>query len=68
MGKANIYITDSDYKQAKLYWGPGPLPEGGKIVGLLSRPDGQQGAAIRMEGGQVWQGNAGTLRSTGCKT
>ncbi len=67
MAKGSIYITAEDYKRARLYWGNMPLPAGGRIVGLLSRPDGQQGAAIRMEGGQVWQGNAGTLRSTGCK-
>ncbi len=67
MAKGSIYITEADFKQARLYWGNMPLPAGGRIIGLLSRPDGSVGAAIKVEGGGVWQGNAGVLRATGCR-
>ncbi len=62
-----INTGDSDIKLARLYWGPGPLPARGTLIGLVTRPDGQSGAAIRMSSGLLMQGSAGVLRSTGVR-
>ena len=46
----------------KLYWGPGPLPEGGEAIGVIDREGCDVGALIEIDG-KYWQGNAYTLRS-----
>ncbi len=63
----HIFLGPEDIKQARLYWGAMPTPEGGEIVGLLSRPNGELGAAIKMPDGIVMQGNAGAIKATGCR-
>lgn len=47
----------------RLYWGPGPLPEGAEVLGIRTDARGT-GVLLRMPTGRDVIGNAGTLRST----
>ena len=46
----------------KLYW-TGPLPEGAKALGTVTRDEGSTGALIETPAGLYVQGNASALRS-----
>lgn len=48
---------------ARMYWGPGPLPCNGRIVGTIRRPDGRMGALIQINRRTWVQGNAGVITS-----
>jgi len=67
MADVRIFITAEDMKQARLYWGAMPLPTGSELIGLLARPSGELGAAIKMPSGIINQGNAGVMKATNCK-
>jgi hypothetical protein len=66
MAKISVFIGQDDIKQARLYWGAMPLPVGGELIGLVGRTSGELGAAIVINN-LIWQGNAGALKSTGCR-
>ncbi len=55
--------TDTNTKQGRMYWGPGPLPHGAELVGTVTRDNGGTGALLRMRAaGRMMQGNAGALQ------
>ncbi|MBT9137029.1 MAG: hypothetical protein DDT34_02115 [Firmicutes bacterium] len=60
----NAYAISQDTKLGTMYWGPGPLPQGATLVGVVTRLDGTTtGALIQMPTGNLMQGNAGCLTS-----
>ncbi len=59
-----IYASKEDKRQARLYWGAGPLPADGTLIGRITRTNGETGAAIKMPDGTIVQGNAGAIRTT----
>lgn len=66
MAKISVFIGQEDIRQARLYWGAMPLPQGAELIGLVGRTSGELGAAINING-HIWQGNAGALKATGCR-
>lgn len=54
-------LKDEKYMaMAKLYWGPGPLPNGAEIIGGYSDRR-HAGALIRLANGNLVCGNAGCV-------
>lgn len=46
----------------RLYWGTGPLPDGARVIGTVTRKPSDVGALLVMPTGALVQGNAGVLR------
>jgi len=44
----NRLEVSRDIKLARMYWGPGPLPEAAKLIGVVTRPNREAGALIKM--------------------
>jgi len=55
--------TTGNKKLGRMYWGPGPLPQGAELLGTVTRPNMEAGALLRMPTGRLVQGNAGCLRT-----
>lgn len=52
-------------RRGRMLWGPGPVPVGAEITGVVVRSDedGIGGALIRLENGIYVQGNAAAVRT-----
>ena len=56
-------IKISTLGEPSTYWGPGPLPAGAELCGIVTRNDTDVGALVRLASGEYVQGNAGATRS-----
>jgi len=56
-----IYTT-TDFAAGKLYTGSSPIPAGSKIIGTITRENGEMGALLLLKNGKQVQFNAGVIR------
>lgn len=57
-----------DMQLGRMYWGPGPLPQGAELMGVVTRPDREAGALLKMPTGALVEGKNGTIRSLRTQT
>lgn len=63
MHRPIVSTTQKAKSIAKMY--AGSIPAGSKIMGLLRRPTGEQGACAKLHNGVVVQINCGVIRALG---
>ena len=69
MSKVQVFVEPDDIKQGKMFWGNMPLPANCKLIGTVTKGNGDLGAAIMCQNEiindhmYILQGNAGTLKN-----